>query len=294
MKNSYRKYLLVFEQDKEWGFYVNDLGSTKIDKGEVYPSQGHPGNYMFTWDEGRTLNEFHLVLVTDGEGIFESKESGVKKIGAGDGFLLFPGVWHRYKPLKKSGWTERWIGFSGKIAKQFITNGFFNAQNPLIKKCNTTVILNHFDALYTLFDNEPFGYQRLGSGICIQLMAELYNIQQSSHNNDHLNSLISNAKHLMYKNINGHIDLKRMASELGVSYSKFRLDFKKQTGISPLQYHLSIKIEKSKDLLLSTHKTQKEIAFILGFESDYYFNRVFKQKMGITPKQFRKTKILKP
>jgi AraC-like DNA-binding protein len=118
-------------------------------------------------------------------------------------------------------------------------------------------------------------------------MAELYNIQQTSSSEDYLNQMVSQTKHLMYNKINETLNLEAIASEFGVSYSKFRIDFKKQTGTSPLQYHLSLKIEKSKQMLLRTKLSQKEIAYSLGFESDFYFNRLFKQKTGITPKQFR-------
>ena len=138
-----------------------------------------------------------------------------------------------------------------------------------------------------MFDEEPFGYQRLASGICIQLMAELHNIKSGGNNIENLNSMISRAKSIMYKNIISSIDLIEIASILGVSYSKFRIDFKKQTGVSPLQYHLLLKIEKSKELLLNTNKSQKEIAFELGFESDVYFNRLFKSKTGLAPGKFR-------
>ncbi|RXP46219.1 AraC family transcriptional regulator [Lutibacter sp. HS1-25] len=289
MKNIYRKYLMVFEQDKNWGFYVNNLGRTIFEKNLDYPSKDHPDNYVFTWDKGRTLDEFHLVLITKGEGVFDSNETGIIKISDGDVFLLFPGVWHRYKPLKKTGWTERWVGFSGEIAQQFLSNGFFTPNEPIISKCNKPAVLNHFNALFKLFDEESFGFQRLASGICLQLMAELYNIKQGGNKIKDLNSMVSRAKSLMYQNIYKSIDLVKIASKLGVSYSKFRLDFKKQTGVSPLQYYLLLKIEKSKELLLNTDKNQKEIAFELGFESDYYFNRLFKQKTGLTPGQFRKT-----
>lgn len=287
-RNSYRKYLMVFDHDEKWGFYVNNLGSKKVESGENYPSKGHPGSHMFTWQKGRVLDEFQFVLISEGEGIFESKETGKKKITAGDGFLLFPGIWHRYKPSAKTGWTEQWLGFSGSLAKQFLTNGFFNPEKAIVQKCLRTTILNYFDSLFQLFNDEPFGYQRLASGICIQMMAELYNIQQISDNDNISNSMISHTKHIMYEKINESINLKKIASDFGVSYSKFRIDFKKQTGTSPLQYHLLLKIEKAKDLLLHTNKTQKEIAYSLGFESDYYFNRLFKQKTGITPNQFRK------
>ena len=287
MNKSYRKYLMIFEHDERWGFYINDLGTSIIGKGDNYPSEGHPGNYMFTWEKGRKLDEFHFVLITEGKGVFECESTGSRNVNAGDGFLLFPGVWHRYKPLKNTGWTERWIGFSGTLAKQLLSNGFFDSEQPVIQGCNKSSIINYFDALFKLFDNEPFGYQRLASGICMQMMAEIYNVSQVSDREDTLNSMISHTKHLMYEQINESIDLKKVAEDLGVSYSKFRIDFKKQTGTSPLQYHLLLKIEKAKELLLRTSKTQKSIAYSLGFESDHYFNRLFKQKTGITPRQFR-------
>lgn len=287
LENSYRKYLITLEQDEKWGFYVNSLGSSIINEGDSYPSKGHPGGYMFSWDKGRILQEFQFVLITDGEGIYETKETGRKKISDGDGILLFPGVWHRYKPKRKTGWTERWVGFSGALTKEFLSNGFLTPNQPIISKCKRTNILDYFDSLFNLFNQEPFGYQRLASGICLQLMAELYNIQQISDNGDSINSMISRTKRIMYKQIDKTINLKEIANEFGVSYSKFRADFKKQTGTSPLQYFLLLKIEKSKDLLLQTNETQKEIAYSLGFESDYYFNRLFKQKAGMTPREFR-------
>ena len=77
------------------GFYVNNLGSGKIGKEDDYPPKGHPGGYMFSWQKGRILEEFQFVLISDGQGVFESKETGTKKITEGDGFLLFQGVWHR-------------------------------------------------------------------------------------------------------------------------------------------------------------------------------------------------------
>ncbi|WP_298338865.1 AraC family transcriptional regulator [uncultured Algibacter sp.] len=290
MENRYRKYQIVIENDKKWGFYINNVGRTVIKQHTQYPSNDHPDTYMFNWNNGRVLDEFHIVLITKGEGIYESKETGTIKISEGDAFLLFPGIWHRYKPNKRTGWTERWVGFSGEIASQFLSNGFFTPKEPIISKCNTSEILNLFNRLFNLFDEETFGFQRVASGISLQLIAELYNIKVGGSNIKNLNNMVSKAKSIMYKKIYKSVDLKQVALDLGVSYSKFRIDFKKQTGVSPLQYYLLLKIEKSKELLLNSGKSQKEIAFELGFESHYYFNRLFKKKTSITPRQFRTTK----
>lgn len=73
-------------------------------------------------------------------------------------------------------------------------------------------------------------------------------------NDEHIiNSLVSQTKHLTYKKINESIDLEKVATDLGVSFSKFRTDFKKQTGTSLIHYHLGWKKEKAKELLLRSN-----------------------------------------
>ena len=292
--NALKKYLPISSIDDKWGFIIRDIGTTVINKKSDYPSKGHPGTHMFTWEKGRILDEYHFVLITDGKGIFESRSAGSQAINAGDGFLIHSGEWHRYKPLKKTGWIENWIGFSGSIPDSIFIEYFFDKQHPVIRNCATIAIKNHFEALLRLINNEPFGFQRLASGVCLQLLAELYNTKQNINQTNQLNTLLLKAKNSIYSQIDEAIDFIAMAEELGMSYSKFRRDFKIQTGLAPLQYHLLLKIEKAKELLINTDLKAKEIAYKLGFESDYYFCRLFKQKTGMAPVQFRVGKRISP
>jgi len=284
----FKKYLPISDIDRRWGFIINDIGHTVIPENSYYPSKGHPGTHMFSWESGRILNEYHFVLITDGEGVFESTSAGNKKVNKGDGFLLFPGEWHRYKPVKETGWTESWVGFSGRVADIMMNEDFFDKKHPVIRKCGNMLVLNHFRSLTQLISEEPFGFQRTASGVCMQLLAELYNIQKGTLLSDQANSLISNAKHLMHKKIDEEIDFHTFCRNYGVSYSKFRSDFKQQTGFAPLQYFLLMKIEKAKDQLKSTDLKVKEISNNLGFRSDHYFGRIFKLKTGATPQEFRR------
>lgn len=284
---STKKYLPTSEVDLNWGFAVKDIGCDLVMKGAEYPPKGHPGAYMFSWESGRVLDEFHFVLITNGQGIFESKTAGTTHINDGDGFLIFPGEWHRYKPLKRTGWTERWIGFSGKIPELVINELFFSRKKAVIRNCANVDVKNRFETLFHLIEKEPFGFQRLASGVCLQLLAELFQVKQNIKQADQQNTLFLKAKNLIHNKIDGQIDFHQMAEGFNMSYSKFRRDFKIHTGMAPLQYHLLLKIEKAKELLVHTDLKAKEIAFQLGFESDYYFNRLFKQKTETTPVQFR-------
>jgi len=283
----FKKYLPISDLDRSWGFIINDIGHTVIPENSSYPSKGHPGTHMFSWKRGRVLKEYHLVLITNGEGIFESTSAGKKKIRQGDGFLLFPGEWHRYKPVKEKGWTENWVGFSGPIPDILMNEYFFDKNYPVVRKCSNMLVLNLFKSLTQLISEEPFGFQRTASGICLQLLAELCNIQKGTSLSKKASSLISSAKHLMRKKIDEEIDFHTFCQNHGVSYSKFRSDFKHQTGFAPLQYFLLLKIEKAKDQLKSTGLKVKEISYGLGFKSDHYFGRIFKMKTVLTPQEFR-------
>lgn len=63
--------------------------------------------------------------------------------------------------------------------------------------------------------------------------------------------------------------------------------FKKETGTTPAKYILSLRIEASIHLLTTTDLPLEEIATRTGFGSATYMNRVFKQKLGCTPGNFR-------
>jgi AraC-like DNA-binding protein len=99
-------------------------------------------------------------------------------------------------------------------------------------------------------------------------------------------SLVIQAKVVMLANLTTHTDLEALAKELGVSYSRFRFAFKKQTGYSPREFENMIKLNRSRDLLLHEQMSVSETASALGYSSVYYFSRTFKRQFGQSPQQW--------
>ena len=81
--------------------------------------------------------------------------------------------------------------------------------------------------------------------------------------------------------------MKLLAQELGVSYSWFRHTFTAHTGLSPHQYLLELRLVRARSLLAETEFSIKEIAMQTGFEDEFYFSRLFRQKLNLTPSQWR-------
>ena len=73
--------------------------------------------------------------------------------------------------------------------------------------------------------------------------------------------------------------------------SKFYLShaFKREYGISPINYMINKRIEESKYLLAETDLSMSHIAQLLGFSSLSYFSQVFRRTQGITPMEYRQS-----
>ena len=63
--------------------------------------------------------------------------------------------------------------------------------------------------------------------------------------------------------------------------------FKKEYGISPVNYLISRRIDESKYLLAETDLSMSQIAQLLGFSSLSYFSQVFRRTQDISPMEYR-------
>lgn len=78
-----------------------------------------------------------------------------------------------------------------------------------------------------------------------------------------------------------------VCTQFDISQTQLSLIFKREMGTSFLQYVLDLRIERAQQLLRGTSKKIYEIALETGFEDPGYFSYCFKQRCGMTPKNFR-------
>ena len=79
-----------------------------------------------------------------------------------------------------------------------------------------------------------------------------------------------------------------LASEYHISLSHLSHIFKGVTGYAPIEYLMICRLSAAKNLLSSTDKTIKEIVDLCGFSDESNFSRTFREKVGMTPTEFRK------
>ncbi|MBS1661661.1 MAG: helix-turn-helix transcriptional regulator [Bacteroidetes bacterium] len=91
-----------------------------------------------------------------------------------------------------------------------------------------------------------------------------------------------------FKEVDGGLPtVKYLAEQVHLSPSYLSDLLKKETGKNAQDHIHYYLIEEAKNMLLSTDKSVGEIAYALGFEYPQYFNKLFKQKTGKTPIEFR-------
>jgi len=83
------------------------------------------------------------------------------------------------------------------------------------------------------------------------------------------------------------LTLEQLAEEGHMNKYYLSHAFKREYGISPINYMISKRIEESKYLLAETDLAMSQIAQLLGFSSLSYFSQVFHRTQGITPKEYR-------
>jgi AraC-like DNA-binding protein len=283
------KYLTPGQEDIEWGLYLLCAGMAHIPAHTVYPPAEHPSGYYFTWENGRVLNEYQINYITEGDGIYENK-SGRYRIRPGSLLITKPGDWHRYRPRKRSGWVEHYVGFRGNIAKQIFRHNWFASGKAVIDIGNREEFIDTYYKIFEYIIEEKPGFQQVAAGMIMKLLGYMISLdKQKDFSGKRVEYIIQNACFIIRENVEQEIDFKHFAEQNNIGYSYFRKMFKKYTGVPPVQYHLDLKILRAKEMLLSTDKIIKEISYELGFQSIYYFSRVFKKKMGVSPSEIRKT-----
>ncbi|MBR6602626.1 MAG: helix-turn-helix transcriptional regulator, partial [Clostridia bacterium] len=77
----------------------------------------------------------------------------------------------------------------------------------------------------------------------------------------------------------------------GINPKHYRNLFIKKFGVSPKEYVTLLRLKMAEELLLGEKYSITQIALLLGFCDVYHFSKVFKEKKGISPSEYKNNKI---
>ena len=286
-KHNIIKYLPINDDETTWGLSISSIGFQSINPNENYPLKGHSAKYTFNPERGRIIDEFVMVYVTRGEGVFVSSNCPISQISEGDVFFIFPKQWHTHHPTFETGWDEYYFTLTGFYCNNLLRK-IINDTNPIFHIGINGLLINHFIQMIDSAMAEKPGFQELLSGTALHIISLIYSINKTKDFGTEETQKIQKACMLMRENIYENYTPENIAKAINMSYSNFRKTFKKHVGIAPHQYMLQLKINKIKELLDSTEMSIQDISSKLNFESPDYFSYFFRKKIGISPIAYRK------
>lgn len=147
-----------------------------------------------------------------------------------------------------------------------------------------------FTDLANAWTEQRYGYKLKCGSIFLDILNELAHMNIMKTKNA---ETFTNMEHItvyIRKHCHEQISVDYLASLSGYSACHFRNIFKKHTGLRPIDYINSVKIQKAAEYI-STGYSVGQAASMLNFSDPFYFSKVFKKFTGKNPKEYRKSPL---
>lgn len=258
------------------------------------------------WSMEPNVHEhFEMVYMKKGDAVFEIAGQP-SRIGPNDIIIIKPRQPHKFLVESESGCEfivlnfkfdqkdtedhsdvplEDFLNFvSGKESGAFIT----------LKVSQKNEIISILNRILKEKEKDEIGSDFLKHLLVMELFVHISRALKMEWENSiknkspKLKELIQVAVNYINNNFERDLSLGSIAKYVFLSPSYFIRAFKDETGISPINYLLKIRIERAKELLRETDSKISDIALNVGFSNQQRFNEIFKKNARMTPLQYRK------
>jgi AraC-like DNA-binding protein len=270
--------------------YVAGVGHAIVAAGAAYPPAGHPEPYHFTWNSGRTLAEYQIVFITGGTGEFETSATGSLRVKPGSALLIFPGVWHRYRPALATGWTESWVSFGGMYINYLRSSGFIQPSRAMLSLPLNGSAANAFREM---IQHVRLPGEQLTHQVVEQLFELLGGIEATAQDgasalpdkgmdiptND---PIVTKAVRLIWSTSLRLTTVDGMIRQLPISRRSLERRFREKLGRSIHDEITRCRVERAKRILKNIDLSLEQAARAAGFSDARGMARGFQSVLGIS------------
>lgn len=281
------RYLATTPKDRAWGCHVTAAGTHNVPPGQAGFTD--PSGHQL-WKKRRVIKDYGFIYVTRGKGVFKSEETDQMEIRAGDLFMLFPSVWHRYRPDHSTGWQEYWLLFNGSQMDRLLEHQMISPKSPVYHVGVGNKVEELFCEIMDSVQAQSTPPNRILAALTELILAHAVSSASDNGNGQTgPESDIATALAFLQQSVHEDVDMAALAASLSLSTCTFNRHFRKATGLTPHHYHTHLRMNRAKELLEDPDLRIKQISRKLGFQDQYYFSRVFKKHTGTSPVEWRKT-----
>lgn len=231
----------------------------------------------------QAYDSYLILYVKKGSGYVQNGNSPLLPLD--EGSVAFINCYIPHKYFTKIGWTIYWIHFDGLLAPKYFN--LITEKNLILDPQNPHIIERYLQKIFNTFHEHKRVNEAIISKNIIDLLTELILVATDSESLDNPPRMIEEMLTYISENSSQKLSLSELAKQASLSPYYFSRLFKKETGYSPFEYVIQVRIDQAKFLLKTTSMPIKELAFQCGFNSVCSFCTSFKKKTGYTPTEYR-------
>lgn len=234
-----------------------------------------------------THNHMELFYIVGGKGQFLIEDQ-IYPVNTSQLVIINPNVLHTEVSLNAQPLEYIVLGVDGiELAISDSDNGQFCVLNPSesveISSCLRN-ILREMELKSTGYEDVCQAFMEI---LIIRLMRTIELSAPAESNVLTANRQCAAIRRYIDLHFKESLSLDQLAEESHMNKYYLSHAFKRQYGISPINYMITRRLEESKYLLAETDLSMSQIAQLLGFSSLSYFSQLFRKTQAITPREYR-------
>ena len=236
-----------------------------------------------------THNHMELFFIVGGKGQFLIEDQ-LHPVDVNNLVIINPNVVHTEVSLNAQPLEYIVLGVAGiQLATSDTSNGQFSIldhfESAEISGCLRN-ILREMEQKNTGYEDVCQAYMEI---LIIRLMRSIALAVPSESQVISVNRQCAAVRRYIDLHFKEALTLEQLAAEGHMNKFYLSHAFKREFGISPINYMISKRIEESKYLLAETDLSMTQIAQLLGFSSLSYFSQVFRRTQSVTPMEYRQS-----
>ncbi len=260
--------------------HVTDIG--------YYPT----ARYHFR-ERREPISQYILIYCTRGAGWYELAGKRYS-VGSDQLFILPAEKPHAYGADLDDPWTIYWVHFKGEMAGIFAEGFSTPFSIPSGDDSRISTRLGVFEEIYRTLKNgyssDNLSYSAAALYYFLGSIKYLGKYRKSHETHEGERDIVETAIHFMRENLSKRLTLADIARHVNYSPSHFSAVFSRRTGYAPVYYFNQLKIQQASTYLDFTDLKITQICPRLGIDDPYYFSRLFRKHMGMSPSDYKKYK----
>lgn len=264
------------------GNYADTLCVTKI---------GYFPQVKYHYNNKESGTKYNILLhCVSGHGWFEV--DGERRELKSNQFVIIMGsANYAYGADEDDPWTIYWAHFRGSASNKIINTTYLYSDVEIVESSRSEYRIDLFEEIFMNFQMGYIKEHYLYTCSLFDLYLHSFIYQKPFRyisNRREAPSFIEKVCSFLEENVSHSLSVADIASFFGYSVSHFSMLFKRESGCSPMDYFIKLKMRRACRYLELTDLRPSQIYSKLGFNDVAYFTRLFKKCIGVSPSTYRK------